>query len=41
MSGEFAAVDIHTALELLGEIIGITTPDDVLENIFAQFCIGK
>ena len=41
MSGEFIAVDLHSALNYLGEIIGLTTPDDVLNNIFSRFCIGK
>ena len=41
MSNEFATVDIHRAMDALGEIIGITTPDDILENVFAKFCIGK
>jgi tRNA modification GTPase len=41
LSGEFIAVDLRAALNYLGEIIGITTPDDVLNNIFSRFCIGK
>lgn len=41
MSNEFVTVDIHRAMDALGEIIGITTPDEILENIFSQFCIGK
>lgn len=41
MSGEFVAVDLHSALNYLGEIIGLTTPEDVLNNIFSRFCIGK
>lgn len=41
LSGEFAAVDLRAALDYLGEIIGITTPDDILQNIFSKFCIGK
>ncbi|MBI2427306.1 MAG: tRNA uridine-5-carboxymethylaminomethyl(34) synthesis GTPase MnmE [Ignavibacteriales bacterium] len=41
MSGEFIAVDLRDALNYLGEIIGLTTPDDILNNIFSQFCIGK
>jgi tRNA modification GTPase len=41
MSNEFVTVDIHRAMDALGEIIGVTTPDDILENIFSQFCIGK
>jgi len=36
MSNEFATVDIHRAMDALGEIIGITTPDDILENVFAS-----
>ena len=41
LSGEFIAVDLRAALNYLGEIIGITTPEDVLHNIFSKFCIGK
>lgn len=41
MSGEFVAVDIREALNHLGDIIGLTTPEDILNNIFARFCIGK
>ncbi len=39
--GEFLAADLHDALQSLGEITGETTPDEVLEQIFSQFCIGK
>lgn len=41
MSGEFIAVDIRVAIDCLGEIIGKVTSEDVLGNIFANFCIGK
>jgi tRNA modification GTPase len=41
LSGDFVAVDLRAALDYLGEIIGITTPDDILQNIFSKFCIGK
>ena len=41
MSNEFVTVDIHRAMDALGEIVGLTTPDDILENIFAKFCVGK
>lgn len=41
VSGDFIAMDLRGALDHLGEIIGITTPDDILNNIFASFCIGK
>ena len=40
-SPEFLAIDLDEALRALGEITGETTPDDVLERIFASFCIGK
>ncbi len=41
MSGEFISADIRKACDDLGEIIGIVTSDDILNNIFTKFCIGK
>jgi tRNA modification GTPase len=41
MSGEFLSVDLRKAADDLGEIIGIVTSDDILNNIFTKFCIGK
>lgn len=41
MSGEFIAVDLRNAESSLGEIIGKVTTEDILNNIFAKFCIGK
>lgn len=41
LSGEFIAVDLRNAENSLGEIIGKITSDDILNNIFAKFCIGK
>jgi tRNA modification GTPase len=38
---EFAAVDLRQALNELGEITGETVTDDILNHIFANFCIGK
>ena len=38
---EFLAVDLKSCLNYLGEIVGETTPDDLLEKIFSEFCIGK
>ena len=38
---ELLAVDLKSCLNALGEIVGETTPDDLLENIFSEFCIGK
>jgi len=40
-SNEFLAVDIRGALDSLGEIVGIVTTDDILNDIFSKFCIGK
>lgn len=41
MSGEFIAVDLRNAEISLSEIIGEVTSDDILNNIFMKFCIGK
>ncbi|GBD87418.1 tRNA modification GTPase MnmE [bacterium BMS3Abin03] len=41
MSGEFIAVDLRNAEQNLAEIIGVVTTDDILNNIFSKFCIGK
>lgn len=41
ISGDLLAIDIRQSLYHLGEITGEVTPDDLLGNIFANFCIGK
>ena len=41
LSPEFGAVELHEALDAVGEITGETTPDDILDRIFTKFCIGK
>ena len=41
LSGEFIAFDFRAAETALAEIIGIVTPEDILNNIFSKFCIGK
>jgi tRNA modification GTPase len=38
---ELVAVDIMAALDHLGEIVGKTSIEAVLDRIFAEFCIGK
>jgi tRNA modification GTPase len=38
---ELAAVDLRTAVNAIGEIVGKTTTEDLLDSIFSQFCIGK
>lgn len=41
LSGEFISQDIRACLHYLGEITGEITTDEVLQNIFKNFCIGK
>jgi tRNA modification GTPase len=41
LPGDLLAQDIREALHYLGEITGDITNDEVLENIFKNFCIGK
>ncbi|MDC7999155.1 tRNA uridine-5-carboxymethylaminomethyl(34) synthesis GTPase MnmE [Gilvibacter sediminis] len=41
LSGDLLAIDIRQALYHLGEITGEITNDELLGNIFANFCIGK
>jgi tRNA modification GTPase len=38
---DFVAIDICAALDALGEITGATATADLLDQIFATFCIGK
>lgn len=41
LSGDLLAIDIRQALYHFGEITGEITNDELLGNIFSQFCIGK
>ena len=40
-SGEFLSMDLQDCLTALGEITGQITSQEVLNNIFSKFCIGK
>ncbi|GIV61032.1 tRNA uridine-5-carboxymethylaminomethyl(34) synthesis GTPase MnmE [Rhodocaloribacter litoris] len=40
-SGDTLALDLRTALHELGAITGAVTTEDVLDQIFSRFCIGK
>ncbi|MBI4457283.1 MAG: tRNA uridine-5-carboxymethylaminomethyl(34) synthesis GTPase MnmE [Acidobacteria bacterium] len=41
LSEEFALYHIRHGLQILGEITGETTVEDILDKIFSTFCIGK
>jgi tRNA modification GTPase len=38
---ELVAVDLKEAFDALGEIVGATTTEQILDQIFNRFCIGK
>src|ERR1041384_6745613 len=40
-SEDLILLGLYESLRFLGEITGETTPEDVLSQIFATFCIGK
>ncbi|MCC6233781.1 MAG: tRNA uridine-5-carboxymethylaminomethyl(34) synthesis GTPase MnmE [Verrucomicrobiales bacterium] len=38
---EWAAADLRVAVQAVGEIVGRTSTEDLLDLIFGQFCLGK
>ena len=38
---DIIASELRVAISFLDELLGVTTADDILENIFGNFCIGK
>jgi tRNA modification GTPase len=38
---EVIAMELREALDALGSVLGVVSPDDLLGRIFAKFCIGK
>lgn len=38
---EFVEIDVKRAWEFLGEIIGETASDSIIDEVFARFCLGK
>lgn len=38
---EFIEIDVHRAYDLMGEITGETVSGDVIDEVFARFCLGK
>jgi len=41
LSAECVALELRVALQALGEIVGTVTNEDILDQIFREFCIGK
>ncbi len=41
MPPDLVTVDLRIALDALGDIVGKTTTEDILDRIFSQFCVGK
>ena len=41
VSPSILAEEVRFAHDVLGEIVGKTTPDELLGRIFSEFCIGK
>ena len=41
MAGELVSIDVRAAADALGEITGAITTDEILAQIFSEFCIGK
>ncbi len=38
---DFIEIDVRNAYERLGEIIGETVSDDIIDEVFSRFCLGK
>lgn len=41
LPGDFVVIDLRSSWEHLGKITGDTIEDDILDQIFSQFCLGK
>ena len=41
LSPDFISIDLRSAWETLGEITGETATEDLIDEIFSRFCIGK
>ena len=41
LSNDLITVDLLESLDHLGDIVGETTTEDMLDVIFEQFCLGK
>jgi tRNA modification GTPase len=41
LPADFVSIDVRGALQALGEITGETANEDIINEIFSRFCIGK
>lgn len=41
MGLDFISIDLRSAWEKLGELTGETVGEDIINEIFSKFCIGK
>ena len=41
MPVDMIEIDIKKAWELLGNVIGIDNTDELIDNLFSKFCLGK
>ncbi len=41
LAPEVAATHLRAAAHALEELLGVIAPDDLLAQVFAEFCIGK
>ena len=38
---DFVEIDVRRAYQSLGEITGETVSDDIIDEVFSRFCLGK
>ena len=41
LSEDLISIDLREAIDFLGEVTGVVNTEDLLGNVFANFCIGK
>jgi tRNA modification GTPase len=41
MPPDMVSIDLRAAMDALGELTGETTREDIVDRVFAQFCVGK
>ena len=41
LSGELLSLDLHDCLDAIGSVTGEISSQEVLNNVFEKFCIGK